>query len=346
MICINLDPVKDPLWSALVGRRHGGLFHSPEWLGAVQDAYSFPIQASVIVNGGGAATSGIAFACLEAPPAPRLVAAPFCDACDPLFDREQEWAELLAMLETYRRPILLRCLNVRLPDNERFAVIKRARWHTLPLEGAKQRRWNALDPSTQRAIRKARRENVVIRPLAPGPELAEFHRLHVALRKTKYHLLAQPLSFFEAIARRFQSTGNWHALGAWLGDRLIAGTIYLRWGDTLYYKFNASALDALNVRANSALTWEGIELASNLGCRWLDLGPSDDDQPGLIRFKRQFGADDRELQFLRLDPTGWDEAPAVEQKRILSALTMRLTQPDVPDDVAAQAGAQLYRYFA
>ncbi len=250
------------------------------------------------------------------------------------------------MLETHRRPILLRCLDVRLPDHDHFAVIKRARWHTLSLEGTEQRRWSALDPSTQRAIRKARRQGVIIRPLAPGPELAEFHRLHVALRKTKYRLLAQPLSFFEAIARRFQSTGNWYALGAWLGDRLIAGTIYLRWGDTLYYKFNASAQDALDVRPNSMLTWEGIELASNLGCRRFDLGPSDDDQPGLIRFKGQFGADERELRFLRLDPSGWDDAPAIAQKRILSELTMRLTQPDVPDDVAAQAGAQLYRYFA
>jgi hypothetical protein len=32
--------------------------------------------------------------------------------------------------------------------------------------------------------------------------------------------------------------------------------------------------------------------------RALDLGPSDDNQPGLIRFKREFGAAERELRFL------------------------------------------------
>jgi CelD/BcsL family acetyltransferase involved in cellulose biosynthesis len=342
----DLDPIADPRWSSLVSRHKGGLFHSPPWLGAVHDAYAFRIQARVIVDERGTVTSGVPFSCLEAPPTPRLVVAPFCDACDPLFDCPDEWTRLLVALEAHRRPILLRCLDARLPAYERLAVIKRARWHTKTLEDSEQRRWQSLDPATQRAIRKARREGVVVRPLDPGPELEEFHRMHVALRKTKYRMLAQPLKFFEAIARRFQSAGNWHAIGAWLGDRLIAGTIYLRWGDTLYYKFNTSSLDTLGVRPNSLLTWEGIERAAALGCHRLDLGPSDDDQPGLIRFKRQFGSDQRELQFLRIDPPGWDDTCAAPQKSLLGELTSLLTQADVPDEVTAQAGTRFYRYFA
>jgi CelD/BcsL family acetyltransferase involved in cellulose biosynthesis len=346
VIRTDLDPVTDPLWSQLVARHRSGLFHSPLWLGAVQDAYEFRLRASVITDGTGDVTAGIAFSCLDAPPGPRLVAAPFCDACDPLLVHVEAWTELLASLKAHEQPIMLRCLDVRPPDHHGFAVVKRARWHAVLLESTEDGRWRALDSSTRRAIRKARREGVVIRPLSLGPDLTDFHRLHVALRKAKYRLLAQPLTFFEAIARRFQIADNWHALGAWLGDRLIAGTMYLRWGDTLYYKFNASSLDALDVRPNSLLTWEGIELASTLGCRVLDLGPSDDDQPGLMRFKRQFGAEERELQFLRRDPPGWDDAPAQVQQRILGQITMRLTQPDVPDDLTARAGALLYRYFA
>jgi CelD/BcsL family acetyltransferase involved in cellulose biosynthesis len=342
----EIDPVTDPIWSALVARHRGGLFHSPLWLGSVQDAYGFRLRASVIVDHAGDVTAGIAFSCLETPPGPRLVAAPFCDACDPLFVQEEEWAGLLETLRAHERPILLRCLGVRLPEHDDLTVIKRARWHAVALEGTKEGRWNALDPSTRRAIRKARREGVIVRPLAPGPGLAEFHRMHVALRKAKYRLLAQPLSFFEAIAGRFVAADKWYALGAWLGGRLIAGTIFLLWGDTLYYKFNASSPDALSVRPNSLLTWEGMELASALGCRWLDLGPSDDDQPGLIRFKRQFGAEERELRFLRLDPPDWDDTTAQAHRRILGEMTARLTEPDVPDGLAAQAGARLYRYFA
>jgi CelD/BcsL family acetyltransferase involved in cellulose biosynthesis len=338
--------VTDPRWSALVSRRRGGLFHSPPWLGAVQDAYGFPLRASVVLDADGQPSAGIPYACLEGLSAPRLVAAPFCDTCDPLFERPEEWDQLLAALAAHSLPVHLRCLNADLLEPDRLLTTKRARWHTISLGECSEDRWKALDPSAQRAIRKARRQGVEIRPLAPGPDLAAFHRLHVALRKAKYRLLAQPPAFFEAVGRRFQEAGGWHGLGAWVGDRLVAATIYLRWGDVLYYKFNASSLDALDARPNSLLTWEGMELASSLGCRWLDLGPSDDDQPGLIRFKRQFGAAERELRFLRLDPPGWDERTALEPKRMLGELTKLLTRPEVPDEITAEAGAQLYRYFA
>lgn len=346
MTLVSLDPVADPRWSALVARRGGSLFHSPLWLGAVGDAYGFPLRAAVIVSEAGEPIAGIPFAVLDGPPAPRLVAAPFCDACDALVERPDQWASLLGALEAHQLPVHLRCLGMEPPEHGRLLVTKRARWHTITLDETVEARWKRLDASAQRAIRKARRDGVEIRPLTLGPDLAAFHRLHVSLRKAKYRLLAQPLSFLEAIARRFQDAGRWHALGAWLGDRLVAGTIYLRWGETLYYKFNASSLDALRARPNDLLAWEGIQLAQALGCRSLDLGPSDDDQPGLIRFKRQLGAGERELRFLRLVPPGWDDGPAREPRRLLSELTSLLTRPEVPDEISAEGGAALYRYFA
>jgi CelD/BcsL family acetyltransferase involved in cellulose biosynthesis len=341
-----LDPVTDPQWSTLVSRRRGGLFHSPLWLGAVQDAYGIPLQTAVVMNGHDQPAAGIPFACLEGPPGPRLVAAPFCDSCDPLYEHREQLDQLIAALAARRLPVLLRCLDAAIPALCHFTVTKRARWHAITLAETEETRWKAIAPATRRAIQKARREGVEVRPLAPGSDLAAFHRLHVALRKAKYRLLAQPLAFFEAIAGRFLPAGNWHALGAWLGDRLVAGTIFLRWGDTLYYKFNASALDALDTRPNSLLTWEGMNLACVLECRRLDLGPSDDDQPGLIRFKRQFGAEERELRFLRRDPPGWDTRPALANQRMLGELTRLLTRPEVPDEISAEAGAHLYRYFA
>ena len=124
-----------------------------------------------------------------------------------------------------------------------------------------------------------------MRPLDGMDDLAEFHRLHVALRKRKYRLLAQPFAFFEAIKHRFQEVDGWFPLGAFVDDRLVAASLYLRWGDTLYYKFNASCTRSLELRANNLLVWAGILLAQSLGCSELDLGPSDDDQPGLIRFQ-------------------------------------------------------------
>jgi hypothetical protein len=102
----------------------------------------------------------------------------------------------------------------------------------------------------------------------------------------------------------------------------------------------------LALRPNDALLWEGIQLARRHGCRRLDLGASDDDQPGLIRFKRHYGSAEREIRFLRYTPP----EHAVERERHAGALLARLselfTESGVPDDVTRRAGTALYRFFA
>jgi CelD/BcsL family acetyltransferase involved in cellulose biosynthesis len=122
--------------------------------------------------------------------------------------------------------------------------------------------------------------------------------------------------------------------------------VYLRWRKRLYYKFNASAHESLSARPNNLLVWSGIRLARDLGCDVLDLGPSDDDQPGLVRFKRDTGAVESELRFLRWTPHASADAHAADAARMLGSVTELLTAPGVPDEVVRRAGALLYRYFA
>ena len=109
----------------------------------------------------------------------------------------------------------------------------------------------------------------------------------------------------------------------------------------MHYKFNASVRDALAMRPNNLLVWKGILLARALGCATLDLGPSDDDQPGLVRFKRDTGAVESELQFLRWAPVDWEDAREAEARRMLGEITGLLTAPEVPDNVTQSAGAAL-----
>jgi len=342
-----IDPVIDPRWLALVEARGGGLFHSPPWLRVLSDAYGFDVRAYLATEPGGKPCAGIAFCEVLDALGPRLVSLPFSDSCDPLLDSAEAWQALFPRLEAHGVPLHLRCLADGIATaDERFAQAKKARWHTLSLEATPEELWERLAEPTQRAVRRAERSGVVIRPLEGHQGLRGFVELHIALRKQKYRLLAQPAAFFEAIARRFNDGGRWLPLGAYLDDRLIAATIYLRWGDTLYYKFNASAQDALQARPNSLLAWAGISMGHRLGCRLFDLGPSDDDQPGLIRFKRDLGAQEKELHFLRYTPPGWPSERGAEVGRLLGQLTRLLTAPDVPHEVTARAGALFYRLFA
>ncbi len=320
-----IDPLTDGRWTELMRQPNAGLFHSLPWLQAIEDCYGFGIRACVSGE-----AAGIPYCVLNDLAGPRVVALPFTDACDPI---GSSTGCILTHLQSYRLPVQLRLLNSRM----NLEVSKRARWHRLSLPA------ESIAPVFCRGVRKAQHMGVQVRPLS---NIHEFLRLHVAVRKNKYRLLAQPALFFESIQRRFSAVGAWHALGAYHQNQLIAATIYLRCGEILYYKFSASDQGKLALRPNNLLLWEGARLAVSLGCHTLDLGPSDDDQPGLIRFKRNTGAREQELQFLTWTPPGWRKEQAAEVRALLSEMTDLLTGPEVPDEVAMRAADKLYRYFA
>jgi len=344
---VAVDPCRDAHWERLVEVRAGGLFHAPPWLRAIEATYGFPLRGEVLLTAAGAPRSGLAFAELDDLFGKRIVSAPFCDACDPLIASAADWSQLSTRLVARRLPVMMRCLADRFaPADPSFQVVKRARWHRLDVSPPEERLWGALDASTRQAVRKATRSGVEVRRLEGREGARAFHGLHVALRKTKYRLLAQPAAFFENLVDQFTPGDGWHALGAWHQGELVAGAVFLRWGEVLYYKFGASRTDHLAPRPNTLLMWQAVLQARSLGCRSLDLGPSDDDQPGLIRFKRQFGAAESEVKYLRHDPPGWDHASGTAWRSRIGELTSLLTREDVPDDVTLQAGALLYRLFA
>ena len=344
---LTVAPASDERWAALLANGNAGLFHSAPWLSALVDAYGFELRALVAVDGLGVPLAGLVFCLLDDVLGRRVVSAPFSDASDPLLNSRDAWPMLFAELRKHEAPVQFRCLyEEAVREDPLLTITKRARWHTLPIALDASLIRAGFEGSRRRALRKAEQSGVTIRPLEGWEGVAAFHRLHVALRKRKYRLLAQPLAFFEALRRRFGAIDGWFPLGAFLGERLIAATVYLRWGDTLYYKYNASSPDALEMRPNDLLVSAGVTLAKTLGCGKLDLGPSDDDQPGLIRFKRQFGGLERELRFLSYLPAGWHNRHAAEIRGLLSDTTRLFTAPEVPDEVTARAGDLLYRRFA
>ena len=339
---IDVDPRTDVRWLELVRRTGGSLFHSPPWTTALSDTYGWTPRARIVLDADDAAVAGIPWCVVGDRELARVASLPFSDFGGPLGD-EMHHRALIESLTRDGLPVRWRVVcDPAAPASP--APELRARWHGIPLASGPGAAWNGLSASARRAIAKARRDGVTVIPATDPEFTGHFLRMHTGVRKRKYRLLPQPLAFFDALRRRFAAVDGWYPLVAVQRDTLVAATIYLRWGDTLFYKFNASDPDALGSRPNDLLLWTGIELAADLGCRLLDLGASDDDQPGLIRFKRGFGADEREIRTFVAGPP---LPPAAAQlDAILREITARFTRPEVPDPVTEQAGAVLYRYFA
>jgi CelD/BcsL family acetyltransferase involved in cellulose biosynthesis len=341
-----VDPATDPLWARLLTRTGSQLFHSPPWIRTIQQTYGLNVQAHVLSDSAGEPLAGMTFCRIEDILSPRIAAMPFSDYCDPLVPDQASWEALAAPLLAQECPLVVRCLFNDVPlTDERFAHYSRAKWHGIDLRPEIDDHWQRLDEESRRAIRKARKSGVVVRPAADKDELRQFFELHVRIRKYKYRMLAQPYTLFEQLWEEFVEPQNGFLMLALKDDTIIGGVYFLGWGDTIYYKFNASDPAQLKYRPNDLVIWESICYARERGYQQFDFGLSDWDQEGLVRYKRKFATDERTISFLRSTPDAPPNPRDAQLRGLIHHLTGLFVDPGVADDVTERAGAALYRYF-
>lgn len=338
----DVDPRSDARWHQLALSPEGSVFTSPPWIRAVCDSYGFRPEGRIAVGDDGEAIAGFTWVPIDDLRGNRLVSLPFSDRAEPLCSSAEVWAELARDALDSRLPMSIRCFEdspvVARPGLTRTGE---AAWHGLSVEGSLEDITAGFAPVTRRNIRTAERNDVKVVTSTDVSAVRTFHDLHVRLRKQKYGLLAQPVEFFERIWEEFTTHDGIVTLLAYVEGEVVAGALYLVWGDVLYYKFGASVRDHLPLRPNDAIHWTAIQWASERNLRSLDWGLSDLDQPGLVRYKRKWGSTERRIVTLR----SGEPVAAPEFGRLLGELTTLLTDDAVSDAVAAQAGSLLYRYF-
>jgi CelD/BcsL family acetyltransferase involved in cellulose biosynthesis len=340
----RVDPRTDPLWQELASGLGGSLFTSPPWIGAVCDTYDFEPTARVAVDAAGRPQGGLAWVDVDDVRGQRRMALPFCDRADPIVADAATWTTLAADALAGDRPFTMRTLDTSpAVGDQRLSTVGEAAWHTTSLDRPVDELRAALRPQIRRNILGAERAGVQV-ILSPDLDaIAEYHRLHVELRKTKYRLLAQPLEFFESIWKAFAPTDDLRTALAFVDGRAVAGAVYVVWRDTVYYKFGASLAEFLSRRPNEALHWALLLWAHARGLKALDWGLSALDQPGLVAYKGKWASQEGRIRTLNAGGQPWGRSDDVED--VLRTVTELMTDPAVPNDVTARACAELYRIF-
>ncbi|MDH3299490.1 MAG: GNAT family N-acetyltransferase [Acidimicrobiia bacterium] len=369
------NPCTDERWSDLV-ESAGHLFQSGPWLRVLRDAYGLSPKA-VLVEAG-----GIAWVDVDDLRGRRRRSLPFSDFAGPVGSTEpRAMASVLASVWDQSTPISLR-IPVERPDDRPGPDDDLASWLGLAEQGLQAwhwtdvRRpdslasisvagpcatgdvdaaptaweeteadpmWTALSPKARQNIRRARRSGVEVGLAADQPALTEFRLLHQRLRRRKYGLLAQPQTFFDALHTHF-GPDRLSVVSAGVDGRLVAGVLLLRHRDRAYYKFNASNADGWATRANDLVMWAALRQARRWGCGRLDLGVSDLDQPGLVRYKDKY-ATGRGVVVEVGCPAGQPTWREQRVDRLLSTMTRMLTAERCPEMVAERASRHLYRLF-
>jgi len=334
-----IDPVTEPRWGELVERTDGArIFHHPSWLRLLRDFYRYPITAVCLADGS-ELVAGLPIAIVRSRvTGVRLVSLPFTDVCEPLCDAPDREEELRAAVEAERRRLALPLeVHADLGPSYGGSCSERFYHHVVTAMGGADAVFGRVNPAKRRAAARARTLGVSVEKRTDPPAVAAFFALHVRTRR-RLGIPTQPRGFFSALRELLDDGFGFVLLARWR-DRPIAANIYLLHKRVLTYKYGASDPAHLDKRPNDLLQMEALRILCDAGCETFDMGRTELDNHGLQRFKRQLGAEQRELRYTRL-PASPDQRTVRSVSGFQRALIRR-----APPAFGRYLGAAIYRHF-
>ena len=341
-----IDILNEPTWDAFVAGRDGELFISRRWMTSLAKSFGFHFEAYVERDAAGVISAAIPFVRINDVRGERITSLPFSDYVVPLVPDLATWKRLSQPLIDSGVIVIVQTLaDSIVADDDQFSVDGRTVRHSVALDASREDIVARFGQQPRRHIRKAEKAGLTFRLAESRDELRAFYDMHLGVRKYKHSLLCQPFGLFEALWDNFMVDGLGAVVLGFDGDTVAGGCLLLEAGDTLYYKYAASNPDYRSAGVSHGAMMGAIDHGLERGLLRLDLGRSDVDQPGLIDFKRRFGAVQSDLNVFCFEPPSLVAADG-EASEMLGKLTALFVSPDVPDEITERAGDLVYRYFA
>ena len=322
------------------------VFHTKNWLEALQQTYDYRPVAFSTSPLDGPLRNGLIFCRIKSwITGRRLVSLPFSDHCDALADSAEQAVILSYVQEQVRsegckyaevRPASPRPewpTNLNLQPSEKFYL------HTLSLDAPLETLFRNLHKDCiQRKVRRAEREGLVYEIGRSQYLLNKFYELLLKTRR-RHCVPPQPMQWFRNLIA---------SMGTQLTIRVaskethaVAAMITLSFKDTVTYKYGCSDEELSHLGGTPLLFWKIIQEAKHEGVSYLDLGRSDVDNEGLVRFKDRLGAQRKELTYWRVSNK---RASGIPRPSWVTKVAQQVF-PSIPDVILAASGRFLYRHM-
>jgi CelD/BcsL family acetyltransferase involved in cellulose biosynthesis len=300
----SFDPLQDSRWAEFVGRHpKASVFHTSGWLRALQRTYQFEPIAFTTSRPTDELKNALVFSAVRSRlTGCRLVSLPFSDHCEPLVEHPEElralWSSVLAHQAQGRwKYVEMRPVSSAIPLGESFQRAQTFYLHRLDLRPDLEALLHSFHKdSIQRKIRRAERERLTYEAGRSESLLQKLCHL-LDLTRRRHEVPLQPLAWFRNLIE---------CLGEGLCIRIAskdgqpaAGILTLAYGSTVVYKYGGSDTRLNPLGGMPFLFWKTIQEAKQMGARELDLGRSDQDNPGLIAFKEHWAAHRSTLTYWR-----------------------------------------------
>lgn len=338
-----LDPLRDKRWWELTNvHPASSVFHSREWLSALQSSYGYEPVVYTTCEPSANLTSGIVFCKVKSwLTGRRLVSLPFSDHCDPLVENSAELDDLLLRIRASVDDGQWGYVEIRPIRFEPGASTMLGRsnqffWHLVDLRPSLENIFKTLHSSVQRKIRRAERESLTYAEGNSELLLEQFYKLVIMTRR-RQNLPPQPIKWFRSVVAN---------LGANLKIRVaskdsmpIASILTLNHSSTVTYKYGCSDARMHALGGMALCFWTTIQQAKSAGYETLDLGRSDTTNSGLIAFKERWGGVRSDLSYWR-----YPNRPRSDHSWLKQGMVEQIVKA-VPDRALTAVGNLLYRHI-
>jgi hypothetical protein len=148
------------------------------------------------------------------------------------------------------------------------------------------------------AVNKATRLGVEVHPAETKHELRAWYDLYLDTMRW-VAVPPRPYHFFEVVWERLRPCGQMQLLLAKHYEagriRLLAGSLFLMFGQTVFYAFTGWHRQDVSLRPNDAIHWHAIQDACVRGFCHYDFGEVTKDNQGLAEFKSKWGTEPKRL---------------------------------------------------
>jgi hypothetical protein len=354
----EVNPQTDRRWNAFVVSHPDGLiYHHALWLQVIEKAYGYTPVGFVCEDGDGQLrgvlplfhTSGLLAG-------RRLASLPHTPVAGPLaLDCKAAAALIMAAVERVRAQPGTQ-LQIKAPSPGPAGLadgLVDVPWQAtyvldLPKQSEDLRFGNSRHHTRVKgSVNRATKLGLRVRPAETEGELRAWYKLYLDTMRC-HAVPPRPYRFFRICWELLQPQGLIRLLLAEQDEagssRLIAGSLYLWFGQTVFGAFTGCRQEELSLNPNHLIHWQVIQDAWREGFRRCDLGEVADHDEGLSAFKSKWGAEPRRLhRYYYPAPRELESgvfAPGSRTRQLADAVWRRL-----PLRATAVLGGWIYRYL-
>ena len=298
-----LNPLAIPAWNTLLGETAGcTVFHSSNWARVLHDSYGYKPAYLASEGRSGFATLLPMMDVMSRFTGRRGISLPFTDYCTPLTHGGGERDVLFTQAVEHGRRSGWKYYELRHHPLSGSSFPRSAEFltHDMHLSQDEDSISAGLHESARRGIRKAMKAGVTAEMSDSIESTMAFCRLNDMTRR-RHGLPPQPRAFFRNIHRHMIAAGLGDICLARYGRRPVAGSLFLRFGNNVVYKYAASDPRYLPLCAGFLAVWTALMHYAREGYHSLCFGRTHPMNGGLLRFKRSWGTRESALAYQRWD---------------------------------------------